>query len=481
MKKKFFVLLVFIISYTIFVIKCEAQWQPDVRLTNDTSYSHTSNNNAWCVAASGNVVHVVWIDMRDGISKIYYKRSTDGGVNWSADTQLTNSTALFFDLSITVSGFYVHVVWQDDWSEIYYKRSTDGGVSWETDIRLSYFTGSSTNPSIAVSGSLVHTVWADYRFSGPGIYYIHSTNIGVYWGTEVRLTNSSGISKNPSISASGAFVHTVWDDNRDGNSEIYYKHSTDGGINWGADIRLSNDPSYSEIPSIAVSDSNVHVVWYDYRNGNYDIYYKRSTDGGINWGPETRITFTYASSLFPSVAVSASIVHVVWEDFRNGNMEIYYKRSTNSGTNWEADTRLTNRWGYSTYSSVSVSDSIVHVVWTDDRDGNEEIYYKRNPTGNTVGINNINSEIPKKFSLSQNYPNPFNPSTNIKFDLKHSSLTKLIVYDILGKEIATLVNEKLNAGSYEAEWDGSSYPSGIYFYILRAGDYKETRKMILIK
>jgi uncharacterized delta-60 repeat protein len=98
-----------------------------------------------------------------------------------------------------------------------------------------------------------------------------------------------------------------------------------------------------------------------------------------------------------------------------------------------------------------------------------------------IGIQTISSEIPESFSLSQNYPNPFNPSTVISFKLAVNSYAKIIVYDILGNEISTLVNERLKAGTYEAEWDGSNFSSGVYYYKLIAGDFVETRKMILVK
>ena len=89
--------------------------------------------------------------------------------------------------------------------------------------------------------------------------------------------------------------------------------------------------------------------------------------------------------------------------------------------------------------------------------------------------------VTTKYVLYQNYPNPFNPITNIRFDIPRSSHVKLIIYDALGREVATLVNEKLSAGSYEAEWDGSGYPSGVYFYSLSANNFKQTKKMLLIK
>ena len=101
----------------------------------------------------------------------------------------------------------------------------------------------------------------------------------------------------------------------------------------------------------------------------------------------------------------------------------------------------------------------------------------------TIGTSNItgNSEIPKEFRLYNSYPNPFNPSTIIKFDIPKPSFVKLIAYDILGREINTLVTEKLNAGRYEVNWDGSDYPSGVYFYRLVTDKYVDVKKMLMIK
>jgi hypothetical protein len=91
-----------------------------------------------------------------------------------------------------------------------------------------------------------------------------------------------------------------------------------------------------------------------------------------------------------------------------------------------------------------------------------------------------------EFSLSQNYPNPFNPSTKINFTIssevkRGTSNVKLIVYDILGREIKTLLNKPIQPGEYEIEFDGSELPSGVYFYKLSAGNFVETKKMMLIK
>ena len=121
-------------------------------------------------------------------------------------------------------------------------------------------------------------------------------------------------------------------------------------------------------------------------------------------------------------------------------------------------------------------------IWSDRLRGcviNGIVYGDTSSSLSNIGI--INQETPSIFSLSQNYPNPFNPSTKIKFDIPKGSLVKLKVYDILGREVAVLVNEKLTAGIYEYDWNASALPSGVYFYRLEAGDFIETKRMVLVK
>lgn len=97
------------------------------------------------------------------------------------------------------------------------------------------------------------------------------------------------------------------------------------------------------------------------------------------------------------------------------------------------------------------------------------------------GINNSLSEKVNNFYLEQNYPNPFNPTTNIEFRISNFGFVSLKVYDVLGKEIVTLVNEEKPAGQYDVEFDASGLPSGIYFYRLTAGSYSATKKLVLLK
>jgi hypothetical protein len=98
-----------------------------------------------------------------------------------------------------------------------------------------------------------------------------------------------------------------------------------------------------------------------------------------------------------------------------------------------------------------------------------------------VSVNNHNSNLPVKFELYQNYPNPFNPKTIINYDLPKDSYVKIKVTDMLGREVATLVNQPMKAGENKVEFDGSNYPSGVYFYKLQAGDFTQTKKLILLK
>ena len=100
----------------------------------------------------------------------------------------------------------------------------------------------------------------------------------------------------------------------------------------------------------------------------------------------------------------------------------------------------------------------------------------------TIGITPISSEVPETFRLHQNYPNPFNPSTKIRFDVPgNKEFVKLIIYDISGREVAKLVNQELAPGVYEYEFNGEGLSSGIYFYTLNAGEFAETKKMVLVK
>jgi hypothetical protein len=104
-----------------------------------------------------------------------------------------------------------------------------------------------------------------------------------------------------------------------------------------------------------------------------------------------------------------------------------------------------------------------------------------NPCWNYIGIAANNRDIPKVFSLSQNYPNPFNPSTKIDFAIPKAGMVKLVVYNVLGAEVATLINENMQPGYHSVTFNGINLASGVYFYKITAGDFTAVKKMLLVK
>jgi hypothetical protein len=126
----------------------------------------------------------------------------------------------------------------------------------------------------------------------------------------------------------------------------------------------------------------------------------------------------------------------------------------------------------------------IYNTWTDDRDVGSygDIWANVLDWNNPVGVEDEETlEIPSAFSLSQNYPNPFNPTTKIKYSVPQSSNVVIKVFDILGNEIESLVDEEKSLGTYELTWYAEQLPSGIYFYRIQAGSFVETKKMLLMK
>jgi len=303
-------------------------WESDIRLTDDAAFSALPS-----ILVSNTTVHVAWYDTRAGMNnfEIYYKRSTDAGVTWGADTRLTYDPAISWYQSLALTDSILHVVWRetrDGNYDIFYKRSTDQGLSWGADTNLTQAPGSSETPCITASGNMLHVLWFDNRDGGAyEIYYKRSLDRGLTWEPDIRLTFDSGVSFGPCAVARDSMVHVVWQDSRHGNWELYYIGSTDYGVTWSAEVRLTDAAETSEAPSVALSGSNIHVTWWDNRDGNYEIYYKISPDLGMTWHSDERLTVDGSWSQNPHIAAADSILHIIWKDGRAGNDEIYYKRN----------------------------------------------------------------------------------------------------------------------------------------------------------
>ncbi|MBI4721822.1 MAG: hypothetical protein HY769_02285 [Candidatus Stahlbacteria bacterium] len=341
---------------------------------------------------------------------------------------------------------------------------------WEANKRLTvyptyYDFGSFNNArTIAVRDTNVHIVWEHmYRYgSGEGeLYYVRSVNSGESFEPDTQLTIRH--SHYPSVAVQDSVIHIVWHDFRNGYGEIYYKRSMDNGNNWGADIRVTNDNGSSKYPSIAVQGSIIHIVWEEGRDGNDEIYYKQSMNNGTNWGADTRITNNSSYSDYPSIAVWDSVIHIVWMDRRDGNYEIYYKRSTDNGMFWDADERLTNTVTDSRYSSVACWNSHydVHTVWTDEQDGNQEIYYKRHKRETGIEESKIDIGIRVKSSIAG--------IGGVKFAIYSSlnSLVELKVFNIMGRIIDT---RELTLSKGDNNFDWYNDKGGVYFFRFKIRD-----------
>ena len=237
---------------------------------------------------------------------------------------------------------------------------------------------------------------------------------------------------------------------------IYY--STNSGSSWQAAAPIS-----TELKCIAIKDSNFFAGTYD-PNGGGEVY--RSTNNGTSW---TEVNNGSAGGSVYAFAVSGSNIFAATQvfDLTGG---IYL--STNSGTSW-----IPKNQGISvapTTRALLIANNYIFA-------GIDENSVWRRAYSDIIGIQNISTEVPSSFSLKQNYPNPFNPATNLEFEIADPGYVSLKIYDLLGKEVVTLVNEKLNPGTYRFEFEADNLTSGVYFYRLSSGDFTDTKRMMLVK
>lgn len=191
----------------------------------------------------------------------------------------------------------------------------------------------------------------------------------------------------------------------------------------------------------------------------------KTTDYGATWQQKTSGTTNDLRKIYFNSPDSGVVVG------DNGTIRL----TTNGGESWFQDAFFNSPSGRN-FRSVSLINR-EHNTFSALSDS--LFFVSADPL--IVGVETVGSAIPNKYSLSQNYPNPFNPTTKIEFSLTKQSVARLVVYDLTGKEIEILINKTLTPGTYEADFDGSKYSSGIYFYRLTTGDFSETKKMILTK
>ena len=344
--------------------------------------------------------------------------------------------------------------------------STNNGSSWIYTSMNTYVWPIAINGSYIFVGSYINN----------GVYL--STNNGTTW-TQTSLNNRSvrSLAINGNNVLAGTYTYGVY-------------LSTNNGATW-TQTTLNNQ----SVLSLAV---NINTVFAG--TDGYGVYL--STNNGTSW-TQTSLN----NRTIWSLAVIGNNIFAGTDG--NG---VYL--STNNSTSW-TQTSLNNQRVFSLHvngnnifagssgNGIYVSNNN-GVSWTQRNEGlgnlvvnafcilNNYIFagtlysvYRR-PLGELVSIKPISNEVPKSYSLFQNYPNPFNPTTKIKFGIptageKHAIDVHIIIYDVSGRLIETIVNENLKPGIYEVTWNASKYSSGVYFYKLVSVDYVNAKKMILIK
>jgi len=335
------------------------------------------------------------------------------GAAWTTK-RLTYNSSVSDCAAIAGYSANIYVVWSDNSQgnfDIYFKKSVDSGATWQTAQRLTYSTGSFRVPTIAISGANIYVVWCDDTPGNKDIYFKKSADGGATWHTAKKLTSNTGESRYPVIAVSGSNIYVVWHDDTPGNAEIYFRKSVDGGATWQTAKRLTNNAGSSVFPSIAASGSDIHVVWQDNTPGNAEIYYIKSADGGSTWKTLQRLTENAGDSLCPAIAFNGAKIFVVWENDISLNHEIFFRKSADNGATWQVSKRLTHASGFggSGNSSIAVSGANIYIAWEDTTKGNNEIYFMNSADNGTTWLSSQR--------LTNNAGYSYNPAIIVNFFL----------------------------------------------------------------
>ncbi|MBK6914715.1 MAG: T9SS type A sorting domain-containing protein [Ignavibacteriales bacterium] len=347
-----------------------------------------------------------------------------------------------------------------------------------------------------INGGVI-IVWEDSRSESFSDIYAQSINSNglVKWNANgVPICTSTQTQKNTQIISnnSGSAIIT-WEDFRNGIQEIFtQKIDSSGVVQWKINGEsVCRYPARGYSPAIVgYNHGGAIICWNDYRNGlNSDIYAQEiNADGVVEWTTNgiPICTTPFEQSDPQLVEDESGGAIITWGDGGDQG-SIYAQRVNQDGViQWKLDgVPICTATGDQAFAQI-VSDGKAGAIitWQDHRFGNWDIYASKiDCAGNLGNPTLLENEISiqKNYLLAQNYPNPFNPSTKINYQIGNESIVQLKVYDVLGNEVARLVDEYKVSGSYEIEFNASQLSSGIYFYKLRAGGFVETKKMILLR
>lgn len=361
-------------------------------------------------------------------------------------------------------------------------RTTNAGINWQrvlldSNLRVKSFYFFDQNTGFAVGGS--------YASSGK---LLKTTNAGLNWSVIINFMT-------PGFTH---FYNIYFANTLTGYLSSYngiFK-TVNGGNNWDLLFYVADGPSdYLSYKKIHFFNINTGILLSD----SGKIY--KTTNAGINWQVfylNSHLTFrdiTFLNNLtgyavgFQGRVIKTTDQGSSWQEINIGTVESLYSikftnlltgyltkdrgvlKSTDSGVSWQEVLQQNND---SIYALCFLNNELGYVTGTKGK-------VFKTTTGGVIGINQISTEIPGKFNLEQNYPNPFNPTTNIKFAIPKFANVRLAVYDLLGREVESLVNRQLTPGVYEVNWNAAKFSSGIYLYRLITDEFSMVKKMSLIK
>jgi len=260
-------------------------------------------------------------------------------------------------------------------------RSNDNEITgfpsgWSEDFRLSYASDYSKISDIAVDSNNVYIVWSDKRSGSYEVYFKKSEDSGRTWSEDMKISEytPSPFCK-PKIAVNGSQLHVVWE-GLDLTREVHYRNSTDGGFTWNQEVRLTEDDGIqSGLPVICVWGDNVHIMWTEKKtDSDGDIYYRNSTDGGTIWNPEQRLTNSPDAETGVDIAVYASKIHITWARWVPN--EMFYMNSSDGGITWSPEQQMSSIDGIDTLPySIAVWQNNVHIAYRDAIEGSIEVYY----------------------------------------------------------------------------------------------------------
>ncbi len=372
-------------------------------------------------------------------------KTTDGGNSWinnyNYETVRFRSVG-FFDENNGVLGTLT--------DSVDLMRTTNAGVNWT---KITDFGGGPAPYGICGINIVNENIgYAVGNYEAPA-RFLKTTNKGLNWiSIPVDTSLARGLVDVYFWSADSGLVVGNWSrSNTHPTASSVVLFTSNGGNSFTRVFKSTNTGQWAwkiQFPSKNTGYVSVEAVGFS--------AVLKTTNKGMNW---VELNFPVAN--FHMQGIGFANENTGWVGKQTGDT---YK-TTNGGLNWVLDP-----WGQNVNRFRMFNDTSGYAAG--------EIIYKFTTP---LGIQQISSEIPDKFSLQQNYPNPFNPSTKINWQVSNSAFVQLKVYDALGNEVGTLVNEKQNAGSYSVDFNAASLPSGVYFYKLTTDKFSETKKMLLIK